>query len=268
MSLSGYGWVDRSKGIARIPIEDAMRIISARGDHAYDPLEPPASRAERRQANRSSAMRGAAFILILALWPAAALAGLTEAQVGQVALSPPPGARVPTALVFKDLDGRDVTLGDAIAGRPTLLLPADFTCTQICGPALSIAAGALSQTGLQAGRDYSLVVVGIDANDSVEDARRFTSGQVGGPGVSVLNGSDETINSLMAAIGYRFQRDSANDCDRSSGRLRHARRGRPGLARAVEPGAAADGFAAGAAGGRGRQDRRHRRPDRVALLRL
>ena len=74
-------------------------------------------------------MRGAAFILILALWPATALAGLTEAQVGQVSLSPPPGARVPTALVFKDLDGRDVTLGDAIAGRPTLLLPADFTCT-------------------------------------------------------------------------------------------------------------------------------------------
>ena len=37
------------------------------------------------------------------------------------------------------------------------------------------------------------------------------AGQVGGPGVSVLSGSDETINSLMAAIGYRFQRDSAND---------------------------------------------------------
>ena len=190
MSLSGYGWVDRSKGIARIPIEEAMRIITARGDHAYDPPEPPPAALERRQSSRSSAMRGATFILILALWPAAALAGLTEAQVGQVALSPPPGARVPTALVFKDLEGRDVTLGDAIAGRPTLLLPADFTCTQICGPALSIAAGALSQTGLQAGRDYSLVVVGIDAKDGIEDARRFTSGQVGGPGVSVLTGSE------------------------------------------------------------------------------
>ena len=43
MSLSGYGWVDRSKGIARIPIEEAMRVISARGNHGYDPLEPPAS---------------------------------------------------------------------------------------------------------------------------------------------------------------------------------------------------------------------------------
>ena len=38
MTLSGYGWVDRSKGIARIPIDEAMRIIAARGDHAYDPL--------------------------------------------------------------------------------------------------------------------------------------------------------------------------------------------------------------------------------------
>jgi hypothetical protein len=41
MALSGYGWVDRSKDIARIPIDEAMRIIASRGDHAYDPIEPP-----------------------------------------------------------------------------------------------------------------------------------------------------------------------------------------------------------------------------------
>jgi hypothetical protein len=40
-ALSGYGWVDQSKGLVRIPIEEAMRIIAARGDHAYDPLDPP-----------------------------------------------------------------------------------------------------------------------------------------------------------------------------------------------------------------------------------
>lgn len=39
-ALSGYGWVDRSKGLARIPIEEAIRIVVARGDHAYDPLDP------------------------------------------------------------------------------------------------------------------------------------------------------------------------------------------------------------------------------------
>jgi protein SCO1/2 len=141
----------------------------------------------------------------------AARAGLTEHEIADVALNPAPGTRVPSALVFKDIDDRDVSLGAAIAGRPTLLLPADFTCSEICGPALSIAASALSQTGLEAGRDYSLVVVGIDARDGIADARRFAAGQVGGPGVSVLTGDADAIRLLMAAIGYRFQRDAAND---------------------------------------------------------
>jgi hypothetical protein len=38
--LSGYAWVDREKGIARVPIDEAMRAVIARGDHAYDPPDP------------------------------------------------------------------------------------------------------------------------------------------------------------------------------------------------------------------------------------
>ena len=55
------------------------------------------------------------------------------------------------------------------------------------------------------------MVIGIDAKDGIEDAQRFTSGQVGGPGVSVLSGSDAAIHSLMTSIGYRLQRDPTND---------------------------------------------------------
>lgn len=156
-------------------------------------------------------MRIMALVVVAALWPAAVWAGLTEQQIKRVALSPPPGATAPTEQVFKDLTGKDVTLGDAMAKRATLLLPADFTCKQICGPALSIAASALRQTGLIAGRDYSLVVVGIDASDGVEAARRFASGQVGGPGVSVLSGDSEAVEKLTRAIGYDFARDAGND---------------------------------------------------------
>ena len=156
-------------------------------------------------------MKSAFLVLTFMLWPVTAWAGLTEQQIGEVALSPLPGARVPFALVFKNLDGCDLTLGDAIAGRPTLLLPADFSCKEICGPALSIAASALRETGLKAGQDFSLVVVGIDANDGVSTARQFVSGQVGGPGVSALSGTAEAIHALLQAIGYRFQRDATND---------------------------------------------------------
>lgn len=41
-ALTGYAWTDRATGIARIPIEDAMRIVAARGDKAYEPVEGPA----------------------------------------------------------------------------------------------------------------------------------------------------------------------------------------------------------------------------------
>ncbi|WP_426435561.1 hypothetical protein [Bradyrhizobium genosp. P] len=42
-ALSRYRWVDRSKDLVQIPIDEAMRIVAARGDHAYDPIESSAS---------------------------------------------------------------------------------------------------------------------------------------------------------------------------------------------------------------------------------
>lgn len=46
MTLSGYAWIDRPNGLAHIPIEEAMRIIAARGDHAYDALDAAANAAD------------------------------------------------------------------------------------------------------------------------------------------------------------------------------------------------------------------------------
>lgn len=156
-------------------------------------------------------MRRTLLVIAVTLWPALASAGLTEQQIGRVGFDPPPGARVPTSLQFNDLSGKPVSIGDAIGGRPTLLIPADFTCKQICGPALSIAAAALKQTGLSAGRDYSVVVVGIDPRDSVDDARRFSEGQIGGPGTSVLIGTSGAIDTLLGSIGYHTELDAGHD---------------------------------------------------------
>lgn len=37
--LSQYEWIDKTKGLARIPVDRAMEIVIARGERAYDPLE-------------------------------------------------------------------------------------------------------------------------------------------------------------------------------------------------------------------------------------
>jgi len=41
--LDGYAWVDKERGIARIPIEDAMRLVAEQGL----PVFPPAPKAEK-----------------------------------------------------------------------------------------------------------------------------------------------------------------------------------------------------------------------------
>ncbi len=156
-------------------------------------------------------MKTTILLLVLALWPACAEAGLTEQQIGRVAFDPPAGAQVPLSLEFRDLDSHQVPLRDAIDGRATLLIPADFTCGQICGPALTIANSALQQTGLAAGRDYSVVVIGIDPRDTIDDARHFTQGQTGGIGTSVLTGSDANVTALLDSIGYHAELDTDHD---------------------------------------------------------
>ena len=58
-TLSGYGWVDRPKGIVRIPIEQAMRID--RSPRTRTPMTRPTSLsyAATRRRGRSPTMRRA-----------------------------------------------------------------------------------------------------------------------------------------------------------------------------------------------------------------
>ena len=142
----------------------------------------------------------------------AAEAGLSERDLAQVALSPPPNASAPLDLAFRAPDGRTVTLRDAFDRRPALLLLSDFTCRTICGPALVIAAGALEETGLRAGVDFNLVVVGLDPKDTADDARTMLR-QIGNPDLAaatrVLAGDAGSVHALTAAVGYNFVYDAA-----------------------------------------------------------
>jgi hypothetical protein len=40
--LGSYGWVDRQAGIARIPLDEAMKLMAARGGAASSPAAAPA----------------------------------------------------------------------------------------------------------------------------------------------------------------------------------------------------------------------------------
>jgi protein SCO1 len=140
-------------------------------------------------------------------------AGLTQADLNSVEFAPPPNARVPLNALYRDANGRETTLGDAMAHRPALLLPVDYACRTTCGPALSIVSSALARTGLSP-NEYRLLLVGLDPQSTAGEARAFAEARIADPkllaATSVLTGSPDAIRALTHAIGYKYRPDDTN----------------------------------------------------------
>lgn len=153
---------------------------------------------------------GLAAVFALLAQPAAA--GLTPKDLSGVGLAPPPGARAPLDAAFTDsADGRRLTLGEALAGRPTLLMPLDYACRNVCDPMLAVAGTALAATGLAPGPDYRLVTLGINPRADAATARAMVAEQLGpGPllsGAVVLTGSPGPVEAVTRAVGYAYAYD-------------------------------------------------------------
>jgi len=155
------------------------------------------------------------LVLILAVC-VAARAGFSKVELAAVYVNAKPNAPLPFAASFVDLDGRKRTLGEAIGARPAVVVFADYTCTTLCGPILAFAAGALEKSGLAPGRDFHLVVIGIDPKDSLADALAMERSHIGtdNPVVKatvMLTGKADAIHAVTTAAGYHYAYDKAAD---------------------------------------------------------
>jgi protein SCO1 len=66
-----------------------------------------------------------------------------------------------------------------MAGRPTILIFADYTCATLCGPILSFVENALATSQL-ASHDYRPVVLGIDPKDGPREAAAMRRERISG----------------------------------------------------------------------------------------
>ena len=124
-------------------------------------------------------MRALLAILLLLAGLGAARADFSRAALEAIAAEPRPDTQLPLATQFEDSHGAARTLNDAIGNTPAVIVFADYTCRTLCGPILAFAAGALEKTGLAPGRDYHLVVVGIDPKDDLATASAFEESHIG-----------------------------------------------------------------------------------------
>jgi protein SCO1 len=126
------------------------------------------------------------------------------------------GELVPLEAEFLDEAGRPVRLGEVLPrNKPVLLTLAYYQCPMLCNLVLSAQARAMRDMGLTLGRDYEAITVSIDPKDtpaqSHERRKRHlqTLGQEETAPWRFLTGSEESIQKLAGALGFRYRYDEA-----------------------------------------------------------
>ncbi len=225
-SASGCGW---EKGRQNYPQRKLEGLLShphslANADTPRGKLAKASVRGERqsevvfyhyaRRIGSGLARALAAFALILiCIVPCSA--ELSTGQLREVGLDPRPGAALPLGAAFSAGSAR-LSLKDALDGRPAVLILADFKCRYTCGTALAIAADGLTHTGLEAGRDYNLLVIGINPGAGIADAEAMKAAYLAPyprlrAAAKFLSGDAAAIASVTDALGYKAVYDAQRD---------------------------------------------------------
>lgn len=159
------------------------------------------------------------ILFIVLVLPTVALAQPTAKRVvEQVSLDQHLGAELPLDAMLVDEQGQTVRLGDYFHGKPVIVNFVYFRCPMLCTQVLNGLLTSSQGLPLELARDYEIVSISIDPNDTpamaaakkeryVEKYRR--SG--GDAGWHFLTADEATIAKLTEIAGFRYAYDAKTD---------------------------------------------------------
>lgn len=154
------------------------------------------------------------WLLFLLLWSQITLAEPPPFNPFQVAgFDQNLGAQVATGLEFTDDVGHAVRLKNFFNNKPVVLALAYYRCPNLCLHVLEGMAESLQAVDFKAGRDYEVVIVGIDPNESweaaaakkAELAAHYPRADVGA--WHLLTGQEPQIKQFADQVGFRYAYD-------------------------------------------------------------
>jgi protein SCO1 len=156
-----------------------------------------------------------AALLVLAT-AGAGEAAMTQAALDDLAVEARRDAALPPGLRFLDEDAKPRRFDDILEGKPAVVVFTDYTCRTLCGPILTFVSSGLEHSGLAAGADYKLIVIGLDPRDSLQAARDLKAARIGSASplataTVMLTGEDAAIKAAAKALGYRYAYDAEHD---------------------------------------------------------
>jgi protein SCO1/2 len=120
--------------------------------------------------------------------------------------------QVPLDLSFRDEAGRAVTLRDALAGKPAILVLAYYRCPKLCNEVLTGVLDAIRAIPYTAGKEFSVVTVSFDPKEMPDLAaakKKAYLQEYGRPGADwrFLTGEKGPIEELTRAVGFKYEYD-------------------------------------------------------------
>jgi protein SCO1 len=142
-------------------------------------------------------------------------AGITPSELKKVSFGQELGVQVPLDLPFRDETGRPVQLSEYFTGRPVILALVYYECPMLCVQALNGLVKSLKVLSLEPGRDYSIVTVSFNPNETPQEAAAKKAeyiGRLGKPEAAgawhFLTGTEASIRVLTSTVGFHYVYDA------------------------------------------------------------
>jgi protein SCO1 len=123
------------------------------------------------------------------------------------------GQQLPLDTPFRDENGKAVKLGDYFGKKPAILSMVYYGCKILCAEDLNGLVGALEMVNLKPGKDFQVVIVSIDPNETpaiaaVQKAKYVKRyGQLDtANGWHFLTGDEPAIKALAQGVGFGYVR--------------------------------------------------------------
>jgi len=127
------------------------------------------------------------------------------------------GTKVDMSREFTNSRGERKQLKDfATEGKPIVIAPVYYKCPRLCGLLLDGTYNLLNQLPLLSGKDFSLLVVGFNPQETPRDAAEIQakfSDRLSGPvaasatSIQYLVGGADEVSGLMSELGFKFMKD-------------------------------------------------------------
>jgi len=159
-------------------------------------------------------MKTLAIILCLGAAFVRPICALTPGDLSRVKFEPHPGQQISRDLVFRDETERALKFGDLFGNRPVILVLGYYRCPMLCTMINDGLINALENLRASVGRDFDVVELSIDPDETPAAAakrkvlyvRRY--GRSGAAaGWHCLVGDGKTIKQLTDEVGYRYAYD-------------------------------------------------------------